>query len=121
MHNGKKSLWVKEFGAAVTVCRRDGTITEMNDKAVKTFETDGGLGLVGTNVLDCHPEPSKTQLKSMLENPAVNAYTIEKNGVKKLIYQAPYYEDSVYMGYVELSMEVPFDMKHFVRDVKNEN
>ncbi|MCX6162561.1 MAG: hypothetical protein NTV87_14670, partial [Ignavibacteriae bacterium] len=63
MYNGKKSLWVKEFGAAVTVCRRDGTITEMNDKAVKTFETDGGLGLVGTNVLDCHPEPSKTQLK----------------------------------------------------------
>ena len=34
--------WVKEFPGAVTVCDTDGIITEMNDKAAKVFEADGG-------------------------------------------------------------------------------
>ena len=40
---------------------------------------------------------------------------IEKNGVKKLIYQAPWYEEGVYRGIVELSLPIPFDLPHFVR------
>ena len=44
--------WIKEFPAAVTVCDEDGIILEMNDKAAKTFEKDGGYKLVGSNMLD---------------------------------------------------------------------
>ncbi|MDD5503070.1 MAG: diguanylate cyclase [Candidatus Thermoplasmatota archaeon] len=107
--------WVKEFPGAVTVCDRDGIILEMNEKACKTFAKDGGAALVGKNVLGCHPEPAKSKLKGMLSAGKSNVYTIEKSGVKKLIYQSPWYENGKYMGFVELSLEIPFEMPHFVR------
>jgi hypothetical protein len=44
-----------------------------------------------------------------------NIYTIEKNGVKKLIYQTPWYQDGQYAGFIELSLEIPFEMPHFIR------
>ena len=37
--------WIKEFPAAITVCDVEGIILEMNDKAAKTFESDGGYDL----------------------------------------------------------------------------
>jgi PAS domain-containing protein len=109
------NAWVKEFPAGLTVCDADGTILEMNDKAEKIFEEDGGRDLIGKNVFDCHPEPARTQLAGMMQEQQPNIYTIEKNGIKKLIYQTPWYMDGVYAGFIELSMEIPFDMPHFVR------
>jgi transcriptional regulator with PAS, ATPase and Fis domain len=108
--------WTKEFPGAVTVCDRTGVITEMNDRSAKTFEADGGRALVGTNLLVCHPEPSRSQVADLLANPRVNAYTIEKRGVRKLIYQAPWYQDGIFQGLVELSVEIPASMPHFVRE-----
>lgn len=107
--------WIKEFPAAITVCGRDGTIIEMNDKAIKTFEKDGGAALIGKNILGCHPEPALSKLKDMLASGKSNVYTSEKNGIKKLIYQAPWCENGAYMGFVEISLEIPFEMPHFVR------
>ena len=49
----------------------------------------GGQALVGRNLRDCHPEPSRTKLQTLLASGKMNAYTIEKGGGKKLIYQAP--------------------------------
>jgi transcriptional regulator with PAS, ATPase and Fis domain len=108
--------WIKEFSGAITVCNAEGIIMEMNDKAIKTFESDGGEKLIGTNLLDCHPEPSRTKLKQMLQAKQSNVYTIEKKGVKKLIYQMPWYEKGMYCGFVELSFEIPFEMPHFIRE-----
>jgi transcriptional regulator with PAS, ATPase and Fis domain len=107
--------WVKEFPGAVTVCDMDGTIIEMNDKAAKTFEKDGGRALIGKSAFDCHPEPARSELKRLLESRQLNVYTIEKNGVKKLIYQSPWYQNGAYAGFIELSLEVPFELPHFVR------
>lgn len=107
--------YFKEVNLAVTVCDQDGNIIEMNDKSRKTFLKPGREDLIGKNVLDCHPEPAHSMLADMLQNPRTNAYTIEKNGVKKLIYQTPWYVDGEYMGFMELSMEIPFEMKHMVR------
>jgi hypothetical protein len=109
--------WTSEFPGAVTVCDRTGVIVEMNDRSATTFERDGGRALVGTNVLNCHPEPSRSQVADLLANPRVNAYTIEKRGVRKLIYQAPWFRDGQVQGLVELSLEIPADMPHFVREV----
>jgi len=108
--------WVNEFPAAITVSDAKGTIIEMNAKAAQTFEKDGGTRLIGTNVLDCHPELAKAKLRAIMENRKPNVYTIEKAGVKKLIYQAPWYRGGEYAGVVELSVEIPFDLPHFVRD-----
>lgn len=108
--------WLKGFPGAVTVCDANGIILDMNDQAEHVFEADGGRALIGKNALDCHPEPSRTKLAQMLETRRPNIYTIEKNGVKKLIYQAPFYQDGTYAGFIELSLEIPFEMPHFARD-----
>ncbi|MBC7259230.1 MAG: PAS domain-containing protein [Chloroflexi bacterium] len=107
--------WIKEFPGAITVCDRDGTILDMNDRAAQVFAADGGRALIGHNVLDCHPEPARSKLRSLLESGTPNVYTIEKKGIHKLIYQAPWYQDGEYRGFVELSLEIPATMPHFVR------
>ena len=107
--------WIKEFPAAVTVCDADGVILEMNDKAAKTFEKDGGYKLIGSNMLDCHPDPARSKVERLLAARGKNVYTIEKNGVKKMIFQSPWYQNGEYAGFVELSLEIPFEMEHFIR------
>lgn len=107
--------FLNQTNFAVTVCDNDGIIIFMNEKAGKVFEKYGGQALVGSSLLDCHPEPSKTRLKELLRTPRSNAYTIEKNGVKKLIYQTPWSTNGENAGLVELSIELPAEMPHFVR------
>jgi len=67
-------------------------------------------------MLDCHPEPSRTKVKELLETKQPNVYTIEKGGVHKLIYQTPWYENGEYRGFIELSLVIPSEIPHFVRD-----
>lgn len=101
-------------GVAITVCDAEGKILWMNDRS----RIVNGEGLVGSNVLDCHPEPARTKLVGLMTDKATNSYTIEKNGVKKLIYQTPWYEGGVYAGFTEFSIEIPMEMPHFVRKPK---
>ncbi len=108
--------WIKEFPGAITVADAKGMIIEMNAGAVKAFENDGGEKLIGTNVLDCHPEPSRTKLREIMDKRKTNVYTVEKAGVKRLVYQAPWYRDGAFCGVVEIAFEIPFDLPHFVRD-----
>jgi hypothetical protein len=107
--------WASEFPAAITVCDTRGIILWMNNRALVSFADEGGAALIGTNVLDCHPEPARTMLAELLAEGASNVYTIEKNGVRKLIYQSPWYENGAYAGLVELSLPIPWEMPHFVR------
>jgi transcriptional regulator with PAS, ATPase and Fis domain len=107
--------WSKEFPSAITVCDAEGIIVYMNDKASKTFEKSGGKNLIGANVFNCHPEPAKSQLIEMIKNQTSNHYTIEKNGIKKIIHQSPWFVEEEYKGFVEISIEIPFNMAHFVR------
>jgi transcriptional regulator with PAS, ATPase and Fis domain len=108
--------WVREFPAAITVCDSKGVLIEMNEKAITTFEADGGAALIGTNLLDCHPEPSRTQVAEMLRSGSPNVYTIQKSGIKKLIYQSHWFVDGEYSGFVELSLPIPELLPHFNRD-----
>jgi hypothetical protein len=107
--------WVGEFPGAITVCGMDGTVLEMNSKSELTFAKDGGKDLVGTDVRACHPPAARAKLDDLLATGTTNAYTIEKNGVRKLIYQAPWFRDGKRAGLVELSLEIPEDMPHFKR------
>ncbi len=107
--------WAGEFPGAVTVCDREGIVLYMNGRAGRTFERWGGLALVGKSLLDCHPEPARTKLLGLLESGGSNAYTIEKGGVRKLVYQAPWYRGGEFMGLVELSLEIPAELPHHVR------
>lgn len=110
-----RGLWVEEFPAGITVCDKHGIIIEMNRKAQKIFDKYGGKRLIGKNALDCHPEPARAKLKRMLKSGAVNAYTIEKKEERKLIWQGPWHKNGRVKGIVELSMEIPKKLPHFIR------
>ena len=99
---------------AVTICDRNGKILDMNQKSKATF-LKNDQDIIGNNLLDCHPEPAKSLLANMLQHPKTNVYTIEKNGVKKIIYQTPWYENGEYAGYMEVSIQIPFEMPHKIR------
>ena len=87
----------------------------MNDRAARGFEKDGGRALIGKNILECHPEPARSKTQSLLDSRQKNVHTIEKNGIKKLIFQSPWYRNGEFAGFVELSLEILFEMPHFVR------
>lgn len=110
-----KSDWIREFPAAITVCDPTGIIIAMNEKACATFADDGGADLIGKNLLDCHTESARTKVSDLLKSKSPNVYTIEKGGVKKLIYQSPWYENGSFAGFVELSLPIPEEMPHFIR------
>jgi hypothetical protein len=110
-----ENAWVKEFAGVVMICDPGGIILEMNDQAAKVHEKDGGRNLIGKNVLDCHPEPAQLKIEQMMKDHQSNIYTIEKDGVKKFVYQSPWYRDGVYAGFLEITLEIPFEMPHFVR------
>lgn len=99
----------------ITVTDQSGKIIEMNDQAIKLFAKDGGKELIGKDVFECHPEPARKKLAEMIAGETINCYTIEKNGIKKMIYQAPWYQDQEFKGFVELSFEIPFNLPHFLR------
>lgn len=108
--------WAKSLNCAVTVSNIDGTIIYMNEKSGKTFEKWGGLDLIGKSLNSCHKPKSQETIMKLMDNADTNAYTIEKAGVKKLIYQTPWYQDGKVAGLVELSLEIPSELPHFVRD-----
>ena len=111
--------WSDNFAGGVTVCDANGIVIYMNDKSAKIFEKDGGKNLIGQSLVDCHPEPARTKLINLMETRGTNAYTIEKAGIKKLVYQSPWYLDNgEFGGLVELSLEIPMEMAHFVRTPK---
>lgn len=113
--DGVDANWADGFNGAITVCKRDGIIVYMNDFSIEQFEKYGGVKLMGTNLLDCHPEPSKSKLKEMLQVPSENMYTTEKNGIKKLIRQTPWMQNGEFMGVVEISFVLDTSMQNHIR------
>ena len=107
--------WADAFAGAITVCDERGVIVDMNDRAAVTYQADGGRALIGTDLRACHPEHARAKLEALFAARKPNVYTIRKNGVRKLIYQSPWYRDGVYAGIVELSVQIPDDVPEFVR------
>jgi transcriptional regulator with PAS, ATPase and Fis domain len=106
----------EKLDGAVIVSDTNGTIIYLNEKAVKNFEKNGGRNLIGKNLKDCHQDYSNKKILEMMATREKNVYTIEKKGKKKLIYQTPWYKGDEFGGLVELSLEIPFEMPHFIRD-----
>ena len=95
---------------AITVCDADGNILDMNQHSADV--NSHGKKIIGYNLMNCHPEPAKTKLKGLLEHQRLNAYTI---------YQTPWWkENGEFGGLIEYSIEIPFEMPHFVRQPKKD-
>jgi len=112
----ERVTWLDAIPGAVTISDAQGVILEMNALAIRQFAESGGRGLVGRNLLDCHPESARSQVERLLADRQANVYTIEKGGIKKLIYQAPWFDHGRFGGLIELSLEVPAAIPHFLRD-----
>jgi len=107
--------WAEEFSGAITVCDLKGIIVYMNKHSIDQFEKHGGEKLIGTNLLDCHPEPSKSVLKDMLIKPVVNMYTTENKGTRKFIHQSPWMRNGKFAGIIELSLVLDNQIPNHVR------
>ena len=96
---------------AMTVCDLEGKVVYQNSSAIKA------LGDAREhNLQECHKNSSWEKIKAMIAEGSTNAYTIEKKGGRKLIYQTPWYEGGVVAGLVEYSIVLPPDMPHKVRE-----
>jgi len=102
--------------ASITICDTEGIIIYMNDRAAKMFEDKGGYDLIGKNLYDCHNEKSKIKIRELIEKKKENIYSIEKEGKKKIIIQLPWYENDEMKGLIELVIELPHNMPHYVRE-----
>jgi len=105
----------KELPFALTVCDTEAVILYMNDRSISTFHKYGGADILGTSLFLYHHGPSADKLRELLDTATKNVYTIEKNGIKKIIYQSPWYKEGKFAGLIELSLEIPMEMQHFVR------
>ena len=109
--------WLRSFQAAVTVADKEGVVIAMNEKACLTFTGSASdTSLVGSSLYHCHKPESIQKIKHMLATGENNIYTIENNGVKKMIVQQPFLEDGEVAGIVEISIVLPEQMPHYVRD-----
>ena len=113
--DGDEECWLEEIDASVTICDLEGIIVYMNKKSIEQFKSYGGESLIGTHLLECHPEPSKTLLTKMLANPENNMYTTEKGEIRQMIYQTPWKKDDKISGIVELSFRLDKEIPHHIR------
>lgn len=102
--------WADEIDGAVTVCDTEGTVLYQNGRSIAV---NGDVR--GRSLLPCHNERSRTLIRRLLDEGGRNVYTIEKQGVRKLIYQTVWRENGEVRGLVELSLEIPETMPHYIR------
>lgn len=109
--------WAFGMECAVTVVDTECRIIYMNERSRLTFAARGGADLIGHNIMDYHNERSRGIIRRLLEEGGANAYTIQKDGMRKMIYQTTWHKpDGTLGGLVELSMVIPDEMPHYVRN-----
>lgn len=102
-----ESIWFEELPVGITVCDEKGIILSMNDRASLIFKKSGGKDLIGRSLLDCHPPQARQKVLELLEKKQPHAYTLEKKGIQYLLYQAPWYEEGQFKGFVEFILALP--------------
>ena len=113
--------WVKEFAGVVIVCDKEGTILELNDRAIDFNADQGGVELIGANAIDCHSAATQKEARESLKTGRVHLDLIDRgDGKLFLTYIAPWYQDGEYQGLTELILEVPPQDSHLIRRPSSE-
>ena len=106
--------WAEGMACAVTAADAEGVIRYMNRRAREQYKKHGDL--IGRSLFDCHGERAAGIIRRLLTEGGTNAYTIEKEGVRKMIYQTAVTDDEGRVtGIVEVSMVIPEKLPHYVR------
>lgn len=109
--------WAYRMNCAVTVADADCNIIYMNERSRETFAARGGADLIGHNLMEYHNERSQGIIRRLLADGGTNCYTIEKNGVRKMIYQTAWRDEAGNVaGLVEISMVIDSELPHYVRE-----
>ncbi len=108
--------WENQFDGSVIVCDKELNIVFLNENAKLLFDESERESSLGRNLLDCHNEESNKKILQIKETLKPNIYTIEKAGIKKLIYQSPLTKNNQFDGIIELSLMIPDAIPHFKRD-----
>ncbi|MBP9018223.1 MAG: PAS sensor protein [Bacteroidales bacterium] len=104
--------WAEELHCAITVCDCNANVVYQNAKSRKTF---ANRDMVGENLKECHSSESWKKILTMLKDGKSNTYTIEKEGIIKLIHQTPWFVNGKIMGLVEFSFEIPGQLPNYKR------
>jgi len=108
--------WAMKVNCAITVADADCRIIYMNERSRSTFAARGGADLIGHNLMEYHNDRSKSIITRLLNEGGTNAYTIEKEGQRKMIFQSAWFDrDGKVAGLVEISMVIPAEMPHYIR------
>lgn len=102
--------WADELDCAVTVCDTEGIVLFQNSRSLAV---NGNVS--GRSLIPCHNDRSRGIIARLLAEGGKNVYTIQKQGVRKLIYQTVWRREGVIGGLVEFSLEIPEEMPHYVR------
>ncbi len=111
--------WADNIEMTVMHCDTRGRVTYMNKKCGEMFKKFGGMELIGKNIFDCHPEGANAKLKEIMDKRVSHSYSIERDGRKTMLHSFPLLNDKgEYIGFGEITYEIPYDMPHYVRDKK---
>lgn len=102
--------WVDGMDCAITVCDTEGTVIYQNERS-RTVNGD----VRGRSLIPCHNERSREIIRRLLADGGTNTYTVEKGGIRKLIYQTTWRVDGIVRGLAEISIELPAEMPHYIR------
>lgn len=104
--------WAKTMKCGITVCNAEGIIIYMNERAVEMKHSN----LVGRDVMLCHNPHSQEIIRHLLAEGGQHVYTIEKDGMRKLLYQSSWLdEDGKVGGLCEIMAFLDGEIPHFVR------
>lgn len=109
--------WAEKICCALTICDKECKILYMNERSRATFARHGDI--IGHDLMQYHPPHAQAKIREMLTEGTTNAYTISKGGIKKLVFQTPWWKDGEVGGLAEFSIPLPSDMPHYDRDKKN--
>lgn len=106
--------WADELDCAITLCNTEGVVCYQNHRSIAV---NGDVR--GRSLLPCHNDRSREIIRRLLQTGGKNVYTIQKKGIRKLIYQTVWRDGGRIGGLVEFSMEIPEEMPHYIRQTQN--
>jgi transcriptional regulator with PAS, ATPase and Fis domain len=112
---GISSEWFEQLPCSITVCDRNYKILYMNAMSAKVNKESGGKSLVGKNLMDCHPPEAQAKLEEVMTSGKPHAYTTERKGIRKMVYQSHWKRNGRVGGLVELYFELPRVVENHVR------
>ena len=108
--------WFEHLPCAITVCDRNFRILYMNDRSAEVNKEDGGRGLIGKSLIDCHPPRARRKLRVLMSSGRPHAYTVQRKGTTKMVYQSHWRKKGRTGALVEIVFELPRRMPNRVRN-----